>query len=89
LNNSKIASSLFKKKVGEISEGAYADLVIMDVKPFDNKLNLMNLDTSLVNSVIVDGRWKIKNKKFVFDLEESEKEIERAAKRIRKKRLQF
>ena len=89
LNNSKIASSLFKKKVGEISEGAYADLVIMDVKPFDNKLNLMNLDTSLVDSVIVDGGWKIKNKKFVFGLEESEKEIERVAKRIRKKRLQF
>lgn len=85
LNNSRIASNLFKRRVGQLIEGAYADLVIMDVKPFSSELNLMSLDSSLIDSVMVNGRWTIRNKKFVFDVEKYEEKIEKTAERIREK----
>jgi putative selenium metabolism protein SsnA len=89
LNNSKIAKNLFKKGVGQISKGAYADLVIMDVRPFANNLNLMNLDSSLIDSVMVGGKWIIKNRKFLNDLEKYEGGIKKTAERIREKALEI
>jgi putative selenium metabolism protein SsnA len=89
INNSSIASNLFKRKVGQIKEGAYADLVILDIKPFTNELNLMNLDSSLINSVMVAGRWIIKNKRFLNGLGKYEEGIEKTAERIREKALEM
>ena len=84
-NNSRIASSLFRRGVGQIIEGAYADLVVMDVRPSGNELNLMSLDSSLIDSVMVNGRWIIRNKKFVFDVKKYEEKIETVASKISEK----
>ena len=77
-NNSKIASDLFKRRVGEIKEGAYADLVIMDSKPYSSSSNLANMDSSMVDSVMVDGKWVIRHKKFLSDVERYTEKIANA-----------
>ncbi len=85
INNSKIASNLFKREVGRISEGAYADLAILDSKPFGEKFNLTNLDSSLIDSVMVNGKWVIKEKKFVFDVARYEEGVRKTAERMRER----
>jgi putative selenium metabolism protein SsnA len=80
-NNSKIASNLFRRGTGRISEGAYADLVVMDLKHFSGELNMV--DSSLIDSVMVDGKWIIKDK--FFDVEKYGGGIEKSANRVKEK----
>ncbi|MBM6837952.1 putative aminohydrolase SsnA, partial [Clostridium saudiense] len=64
-NNSKIASKYFKKEVGVLKEGAYADLIVVDYNPLTvmNENNCLghilfgmtgrSVDTTIINGKVV------------------------------------
>ncbi|SCJ46562.1 putative chlorohydrolase/aminohydrolase [uncultured Clostridium sp.] len=77
-NNSKIASKYFKKEVGVLREGAYADLIVVDYNP----LTVMNENNCLghilfgmtgrsVDTTIINGRIVMKDRK-ILTVDENE-----------------
>jgi putative selenium metabolism protein SsnA len=68
----KLISAVFGKEFGPLKKGAVADLVVMDYKeptPLD-KSNLFGhyffgLQSSMVESVMVGGKWVMKNRKII------------------------
>lgn len=71
-NNSKIASKYFKKEVGVLKEGAYADLIVVDYNP----LTVMNENNCLghilfgmtgrsVDTTIINGKVVMKDRKIL------------------------
>jgi putative selenium metabolism protein SsnA len=88
-NNSELASSCFKRGVGEIKKGFYADLVIFDFKPLSNSIDIMNLDSSNISSVIVNGTFVIRDKKFHLDPEKYTKFFEKSVEKLEESCLKY
>lgn len=71
-NNIKIASRFFEKPLGVLKKGAYADLIIVDYKPFTpmNKNNyfghvLFGISGKSVDTTIINGKVVMKDRKIV------------------------
>lgn len=71
-NNIKIASRFFEKPLGVLKKGAYADLIIVDYKPFTpmNKNNyfghvLFGISGKSVDTTIINGKVIMKDRKIV------------------------
>lgn len=89
-NNRNIASKYFKKPLGILKEGAYADLIIVDYNPLtpmnENNLNghiMFGMSGKSVDTTIINGKIIMKNRKI---LTVNEKEI---FKESRKKAEEF
>lgn len=72
-NNPRILSRLFARKVGELSAGSSADLIVLDYKPptpmnGENFLGHMffALSSRHVDSTIVGGRFLMKERRLLF-----------------------
>ena len=71
-NNSKIASKYFKKEVGILKEGAYADLIVVDYNPLTvmNENNLFGhiffgMTGRSVDTTIINGKVVMKDRKIL------------------------
>lgn len=72
VNNPAFVSRLFPRKVGELSPGAYADLIVLDYFPptpltaenFGGHL-LFGLKSNQVHSTMVDGEWRMVDRDLV------------------------
>jgi len=71
-NNPKIVRNFFPKPLGEISPGAYADLILVDYLPptplsADNFLGhlLFGISSAVVDTTIVNGKVLMQNRKLV------------------------
>lgn len=71
-NNRKIASNYFKKEVGILKEGAYADLIIVDYNPLtpmtkDNLYGhfLFGFTGRMVTTTIINGKVIMKDRELV------------------------
>jgi len=81
-NNPVIATKAFDRKIGHISEGYQADLIIYDYNPRtaitnDNFAGHILFGFGKPIDVITRGKYRIKNRKFI---DVSEKEIKRNAR---------
>jgi len=72
-----VASKLLDRKVGKIERGYSADLVVLKDWPAIESMDMEH--------VMVDGRWIIRDGKFVNDVSEDLKRIRRVAGNIREK----
>lgn len=78
INNPDFFHRLFPHRVGQLSPGAYADLIVLDYFPptpltpdnFGGHL-LFGLKSSLVHSTMVDGKWRMADRRLV-GLDEAE-----------------
>lgn len=68
-NNPKILSKYFKKDLGKLSIGAYADIITLDYDPLTpmNETNwfghaLFGMTGRLVNDTVINGKFVMKNK---------------------------
>lgn len=83
----KIASEIFAKKIGSLEKNAAADLIVLDYKPptplTENNLlfhYLFGMRSSMVNSVMVNGKWVVRDGKVIgVDIESAYKEAAKAA----------
>lgn len=71
-NNPKIVRNFFPKPLGEISPGAYADLILVDYLPptplsADNFLGhlLFGISNAVVDTTIINGKVLMQNRKLV------------------------
>jgi putative selenium metabolism protein SsnA len=78
-NNAKIANRYWGGKLGEIKEGNYADMVLIDYRPptpFDESTFLghfcFGLSQSAVDTTIASGRVLMEKKKLKLDIDEAE-----------------
>jgi len=89
-NNQTFISETFGKKFGKIAKGSPADLVILDYQsptPItkDNLAGhfLFGMNSSAVESVMIDGKWIVKNRVLVgFDVESVYEKSARVAKKL-------
>eukprot|EP01029_Cantina_marsupialis_P002496 TRINITY_DN1231_c0_g1_i1.p1 TRINITY_DN1231_c0_g1~~TRINITY_DN1231_c0_g1_i1.p1 ORF type:complete len:450 (-),score=117.83 TRINITY_DN1231_c0_g1_i1:462-1811(-) len=71
-NNAKIANTMFSKNVGELKEGAFADIILVDYIP-PTPINCWNylwhmvfgMDTSMVTHTIVGGKTIMADRKIL------------------------
>jgi len=85
-NNSTLLAEYFEKKVGVIEPGAYADIIILDYKPYTPLTSgnfpwhfIFGIDSSHVKTVIVNGKLIMKDRKI---LTVNEDEIMAKAKEV-------
>lgn len=78
VNNGKIANRYFKN-IGEIKEGNFADIILMDYNPptpltSDNFYGhlVFGISQNQVDTTIVNGRILMENKKLKIDIDENE-----------------
>lgn len=72
VNNPKIASSFFERELGVIKEGAYADIITLDYKPF-TPFNgdtvgghiLFGMSGRMVNDTIINGKFVMKDREIL------------------------
>ena len=71
-NNRNIAAKYFKKPLGILKEGAYADLIIVDYNPLtpmnENNLNghiMFGMSGRCVDTTIINGKIVMKNRKIM------------------------
>ena len=81
-NNSRLASECFGRGVGKIKKGFYADLVIFDFKPLSSSIDIMNIGSPKISSVMVNGTFVIREKKFQSDLGKYTKLFERSVEKL-------
>jgi len=77
LFNSGLASKLLGRKMGKIDTGYSADLLV--------SRDWFSMESMDIEHVMVDGRWIVKDRKFVKDLDEDINRIKKAAERIDEK----
>ncbi len=89
-NNPEFASEHFGVRLGEISEGAVADIVLIDyIPPTEFNENtvlghiIYGISEEVVDTTIVGGRVLMKNKKLNLDIDEEE--IYRKSRELSKK----
>ncbi len=85
-NNKKIAERFFKKPVGVIDKGAYADIIIMDYDPLtpltENNINghiLFGAQGRSVRSTMINGEFVMLNREIV---NVDEKEIMKKSRKV-------
>ncbi|MDO4662734.1 MAG: putative aminohydrolase SsnA [Tissierellia bacterium] len=92
-NNPKIASRFFKKELGVIKKGAYADIITVDYKNYTpmNKDNIkghiiFGFTGRMVNDTIINGKFVMKDRQILtVDEDEIFKESRKRASEIWKK----
>lgn len=67
-NNSELAAKYFPRPLGKIVPGAYADLVVLNYKPYTPMHDgnfpwhfIFGMDASQVTDVVVDGKFVVRN----------------------------
>jgi putative selenium metabolism protein SsnA len=88
-NNHRFASNLFNVPLGPLRPGASADLIILDYET-PTPLTSANLaahfifgmNSAQVESVMVAGRFRLRGRRFAFDLADSYESIRRASERL-------
>lgn len=88
--NQELLARTFGKKFGAIGKGSLADFVILDYLPptpvTENNLAghfLFGMNSADVESVMVDGKWVVKNRVLVgFDLQSMYEKSAKAAKKL-------
>lgn len=88
-NNKKILSKYFRKEIGTLKEGAFADFITLDYYP-PTVLNdkniffhfIFGMRENMINDVVINGEYIIKNKEFTII---DEKEIMAKAREVAKK----
>ncbi|MBZ2174979.1 putative aminohydrolase SsnA [Schnuerera sp. xch1] len=71
-NNPAICNNYFKRKLGVLKKGAYADIITVDYKPY-TPLNgdtyfghiLFGMTGKMVNDTIINGKFAMKNKEIL------------------------
>lgn len=91
-NNPKLASSLFGETIGQIKEGALADVILLDYSSF-TPLNEKNYNAHLifgatgsqVDTTIINGRILMKDKRLIMNEEILYQECRQCAERLWRK----
>lgn len=89
-NNQKLLSQIFGQKYGTIEKGSVADLVVLDYQPptpmtVENLIGhfLFGMNSSMVESVMIGGKWVVKNRIVVgLNVETVYQKSQKAAKRL-------
>jgi len=89
----RMLGEIFGRKFGRLEKGSVADLVVLDYKPptplDGNNLDshfLFGMNSSCVESVMVGGKWVMKNREIPgLDIEEEFNKAAKAARRLWKK----
>jgi putative selenium metabolism protein SsnA len=88
-NNQRFASRLFQIDAGRLTAGAAADLVVFDYSsptPLSSENLawhfLFGMDSASVESVMVAGRFVIRNRRFTIDLGDIYDRIRRASEKL-------
>ncbi|MBI4811313.1 MAG: putative aminohydrolase SsnA [Ignavibacteriales bacterium] len=89
-NNQELLSQIFGHKFGTLEKGSVADLIILDYQPptpmtVQNLVGhfLFGMNSSMVESVMIDGKWVVKNRVLVgFDVESVYEKSKKVAKRL-------
>lgn len=89
-NGQKLISDIFGKKFGTLAKGSVADLVVLDYQsPTPTTVEnvaghfLFGMNSSMVESVMVGGKWVVKNRVVVgFDIESIYEKSKKAAKKL-------
>ncbi|MDR5586178.1 MULTISPECIES: putative aminohydrolase SsnA [Clostridium] len=89
-NNRNIASKYFKKPLGILKEGAYADLIIVDYNPLtpmnENNLNghiMFGMSGRCVDTTIINGKVIMQNRKIMtLDEKETLKKSRKVARKL-------
>ncbi|MDK9698952.1 MAG: putative aminohydrolase SsnA [bacterium] len=76
VNNAKLASNLWNQKIGELTEGAAADIILVDYDPptpFNNETLfghlVFGIANAAVDTTIVNGNILMRNKQLTLDLD--------------------
>jgi putative selenium metabolism protein SsnA len=89
-NNQLLLSEIFGKKFGKIAKGSPADLVVLDYQSPTSMTKenlaghfLFGMNASAVESVMIDGKWIVKNRVVVgFDLQSVYEKSAKVAKKL-------
>ena len=92
-NGQQTISEIFGKKFGLLQKGSPADIVVLDYLPptpmtVENLAGhfLFGMNSSMVESVMIDGKWVVKNRVLVgFDVESVYEKSKKVAKKMWKK----
>ncbi|MBI5021530.1 MAG: putative aminohydrolase SsnA [Ignavibacteriales bacterium] len=89
-NGQRTISEIFGQKFGSLKKGSPADIVILDYQPptpmtVENLAGhfLFGMNSSMVESVMIDGKWVVKNHVLVgFDVESVYEKSKKVAKKL-------
>jgi cytosine/adenosine deaminase-related metal-dependent hydrolase len=89
-NNAKIASVFWKPKVGELSVGAFADIIMLDYVPFTPLTAgnfpwqlIFGIDGGHVTHTMCAGKWLMKDRElFTLDEQAIAAKAKEAAKKV-------
>jgi putative selenium metabolism protein SsnA len=89
-NGQKVLSEIFNKKFGTIQKGSPADIVVLDYQPptpmtVENLAGhfLFGMNSSMVESVMINGKWVVKNRVLVgVDVNSVYEKSKKAAKKL-------
>ena len=89
----RLASQLFGKSIGSLSKGSVADIIVMDYCPptpmtAENLTGhfLFGMKSAMVDSVMVEGKWVVKDRRFTdIDTEEAFRKASAVAKKMWKR----
>ncbi len=89
-SNQLLLSQIFNKKFGALSKGSPADIVVLDYQPptpmtVENLAGhfLFGMNSSMVESVMIDGKWVVKNRVLIgFDVESVYEKSKKVAKKL-------
>jgi putative selenium metabolism protein SsnA len=89
-NGQKVLSEIFNKKFGTIQKGSPADIVVLDYQPptpmtVENLAGhfLFGMNSSMVESVMINCRWVVKNRVLVgVDVNSVYEKSKKAAKKL-------
>ena len=88
-NNQRMASQAFGVELGECRVGAAADFIVLDYRPPtpmspDNLAGHLafGFESGSVESVMVNGRFIVKDRRMPFDEQEVYEQMQRATRRL-------
>ena len=89
-NGQLVISEIYNHKFGTLEKGSAADLVILDYQPptpmtIENLAGhfLFGMNSSMVESVMIDGKWVVKNRVLIgFDVESVYEKSKKVAKNL-------
>jgi putative selenium metabolism protein SsnA len=89
-NGQRTISEIFGQKFGSLKKGSPADIVVLDYQPptpmtVENLAGhfLFGMNSSMVESVMIDGKWVVKNHVLVgFDVESVYEKSKKVAKKL-------
>lgn len=89
-NGQRTISEIFGQKFGSLKKGSPADIVVLDYQPptpmtVENLAGhfLFGMNSSMVESVMIDGKWVVKNRVLIgFDVESVYEKSRKVAKKL-------